>query len=115
MPGTRTYSVNVHSGERLRWAFEWCALSEPLLQGILAPFALELRIDDVLVPLNDITVDTKMSGSWHCRYWETMVSGWPAGQVVALEISYVLSEQIDDGQNLFPPGKYRQIIYAAVQ
>jgi hypothetical protein len=109
------YSVSVSAAEQLRWAFEWCALSDAQLQGILEPLTLDLRINDVSVPLNDITTGNKTAGQWRCRYWSTLVSDWPRGEVVTLDILYTLSQAINDGRDSFPAGEYSHRILVNVR
>jgi hypothetical protein len=114
-PGTHTYYVDVAASERLRWAFEWCATSETLLNNSLAPLVLEFSIDGVNVAKEDITRGAKSYPGWRCRTWATAVSGWPRGQSVTLEIHYRLQDAIYDGKDSFPAGDYYQVIYATAR
>lgn len=114
-PGTHTYYVDVAASERLRWAFEWCATSDPLLADILMPLVLEFTIDGVNVAAEDMTRAAKNYTGWRCRTWATEVSGWPQAETVTLEIHYRLLDAIFDGKNTYPAGDYYQVIYAAIR
>jgi hypothetical protein len=51
---------------------------------------------------------------WLCRNWSTMLSGWPAGRSVFLEIHFSHSRQVSDGRVDFPAGEYTQLLVAVV-
>jgi hypothetical protein len=114
-PGTHTYYVDVAPLERLRWAFEWCATSELLLDDILTPLVLEFSIDGMNVAAEKLTRGAKNYAGWRCRTWATEVSGWHRGETVTLEIHYRLLDAIYDGKDSYPAGDYYQVIYATAR
>lgn len=110
-PGTQAYDTVVKSDSQWLWTFAWCAKTPELLGKIIEPLTIQFFIDGTEASFPQIrTYDQLPQEGWSCRRWATLLGNWPAGSSVGLEIRYVLSESIYDGNETFPPGTYHQII-----
>jgi len=117
-PGTQRYSVQIRSDDEWVWDFVWCATSKERLDEILLPLTLSFNIDQVRLPddnFYEYEGEARTLKGWQCHYWVTILRDWQPGADVELDIFYSLSQQIFDGENVYPAGDYRQIIKVMVQ
>jgi eukaryotic-like serine/threonine-protein kinase len=113
-PGTITYQVPVAAAESYRWGAVWCAADAGTLVKILAPLSMELRIDGEKLTQEQYLEYETQSG-WPCRRWVVKLSKWSPGSQVLLELNYVLSERIYDGQDYYEAGNYQMILEVKVE
>lgn len=108
-PGVATYDLLVNATQTFRWVFTWCASNTLSLAAVLEPLAsIEFRVDGT-------TIDSVLEYSApDCRGWITLLSDWPTDQTISLEVVYVLSDELFDGNKRYSPGQYvQQIIVTA--
>ena len=109
-PGTRTYSISISSQQPYRWGAIWCGKDGNYLQQIMAPLDMQLWIDDMQVPNNQIRQYETIEFGVYCHRWATIVSGWPINRISTLELRYSVAYSVFDGWATVNPGQYKQVI-----
>ncbi len=109
-PGKQTYSLQLDASQPYFISERWCAWNPELLESNLQSVKFELIIDGILVPQEKIhqAVVHIYSGD-ECKLWMTNISGWDENTVTIVEYRFILSDWVDTGHNVYPPGKYREI------
>jgi hypothetical protein len=113
-PGSLEFMVDVTNDWNLIWPFYWCAADSDLLAENLPALTVIFRVDGVEISKENLLEYDRSSEGWACHYWATMVSGWPRGQKVDLEIAYHLNRELNDGYAIYPAGDYRYRVTANV-
>jgi hypothetical protein len=114
-PGTNHYNVTIPADSSWRWSFSLGTTDSNLFEEILLPEDVEFlingeRIDSNMFRMSDQTLEGKFS-----RAWAATLSGWRSGDRAELEIHYTLHSAVSDGNVVYPPGEYRQIISLVVE
>ena len=116
-PQTLTYPATVDAASTWRWGFSWCAIDSARLTEILKPLTVSFYVNGRQMPASAFLVHayTRPSNGWQCQRWSTILTDWPSGKMVELEIRYDLSQGIYDGEANYSAGEYRQIFYVTVR
>ncbi len=101
-PGIQEYQLTIDSDEALLLSFTWCADNTNRLQQILEPLIFSIQIDEIAIPSSSLL----QTDSSTCRIWDTVLSGWEAGNDVVLSLSYTLEADIFDGVAEYAAGDY---------
>jgi len=112
-PGLQTYHTAVSPDSQWRWGFSWCTVTKEQLSQISSG-AFEFRVDGIPLDAQVTEYGETLSNGWECKKWVTLLTNWPPGEQVELEIRYTLQNAFFDGQETFPPGLYRQVIVVDV-
>ena len=114
-PGVNSYSVEVKPDSKWLWDCYFCTMNENF-QDFMGSLTLEFLINDSPLEEGYIrTFDTPGIKGWLCRNWSTILSGWPEGRSVFLEIHFTHRRQVSDGRVEFPAGEYRQLLVVVVK
>jgi hypothetical protein len=114
-PGIKRYSVSVDAGSSWIWDCYIC-LKQDVFADNIGLISAEMKVDGKALPADALRISEKDGlAGWRCRYWSTMLSRWPAGNTVSLEIRSVYKQPVTDGDTEYPQGEYRQIISALVE
>jgi hypothetical protein len=113
-PGVQEYSVSLPAYSEWRWDFSWCAEGEAGLERILEQFDIAFSIGGEQIGEDIFRIYDSAKGGGYCRTWATLLSGWQPGDQTDLTIRYTLSESVDDGERVYPPGEYRQVMHVSV-
>jgi curved DNA-binding protein CbpA len=105
-PGTRSYNVTVSRGDKLLWAYYWCAADTATLQANLEYLSVDFVIDDYSLSESALLLSDRNITNWSCRYWVTILSDWESGTVIELDIRYSFSNTVFDGYENYLPGDY---------
>ena len=71
---------------------------------------MQLWIDDMQVPNNQIRQYETIEFGVYCHRWATIVSGWPINRISTLELRYSVAYSVFDGWATVNPGQYKQVI-----
>jgi hypothetical protein len=114
-PGVKSYSVEVTSDSEWVWDCYFCTKNENF-QSFMDSLTLELRINDARLEESSVRIFDKPGiKGWLCRNWSTVLSGWPAGRSVFLEIHFTHSRTVSDGRADFAAGEYSQLLVVVVK
>jgi len=110
-PGTAEYTATVKAGSPWMWDWSFCA-SKANFFAFVDSIVIRFRIDGYQLREGDhLRVDDGAGqADWLCRRWWTVLSEWPRGDAVQLEIHWTVSKDADDGVTVYPAGEYRQRI-----
>lgn len=111
-PGVKTYSLTISPQQNYRWGAIWCGKNGHILEQIMAPLDMQLWIDNVQVPKEQIYQYETVELGAYCHRWATIISGWPTNRATILELRYSVAYPVLDGWNAVNPGEYKQIILA---
>ena len=114
-PGVISYSIEVTPDSQWMWDCYFCTINENF-QEYMDSLTLEFRINDA--PLDESALrilDKPGVKGWLCRNWSTVLSGWPAGRSVFLDIHFLHSKTVSDGRADFPAGEYSQLLVVVVK
>jgi hypothetical protein len=114
-PGTNRYDVTIPADSSWRWSFSLGTTDPNLLEKILLPEDVEFRINGEWIDSNMFRMSDQTAEGRFSRAWATMLSGWRSGDKAELEILYTLHSAVTDGNVVYPPGEYRQIISLVVE
>jgi hypothetical protein len=113
-PGIQSYAVNVPADSVWIWGADFCT-TPATFSDFLSALTIRFIVDgETLGDDRFLIVDQTSGADWVCRNWATLLSGWPAGQSVNLEVRSSLDQPASDGKNYYPAGEYRQVIVAVV-
>ncbi|MGB7538562.1 MAG: hypothetical protein WBM17_08495 [Anaerolineales bacterium] len=113
-PGVYSYSVEVTQDSEWLWDCYFCTKNENF-QDFMDSLNVEFLINDVPLEEGSMRIFDKPGIlGWLCRNWSTVLSGWPAGRSVFLEIHFTHSRQVSDGRVDFPAGEYSQLLVVVV-
>jgi hypothetical protein len=114
-PGVKRYSTSLSADANRLWDCYFCA-KEAEFANFIDAIGVSFRVDGIVLPVDALRISEKPGvAGWRCRYWSTMLSHWPAGYTVSLEIKAVFKQEVNDGNAIFPPGDYRQAIGVLVE
>ncbi len=114
-PGVNSYSVEVTQDSEWVWDCYFCTKNENF-QSFMGSLTLELRINDSRLEESSVRIFDKPGiKGWLCRNWSTVLSGWPAGRSVFLEIHFTHSRTVSDGRADFAAGEYSQLLVVVVK
>jgi hypothetical protein len=114
-PGVNSYSVEVTRDSEWVWDCYFCTKNENF-QNFMDSLNLELRINDDRLEESSMRIFDKPGiKGWLCRNWSTVLSGWPAGRSVFLEIHFTHSRTVSDGRADFAAGEYSQLLVVVVK
>ncbi len=114
-PGVNSYSVEVTQDSQWVWDCYFCTKNENF-RDFMDSITLEFRIHEA--PLEESLLrifDTPGIKGWLCRNWSTVLSDWPAGRSVFLEIHFTHSRAVSDGRADFAAGEYSQLLVVVVK
>jgi hypothetical protein len=114
-PGVNSYSIEVTQASEWLWDCYFCTKNENF-QGFMDSLNVEFLINDAPLEEGSLRIFDKPGiKGWLCRNWSTILSGWPAGRSVFLEINFTHSKQVSDGRADFPAGEYSQLLVVVVK
>jgi hypothetical protein len=114
-PGVNSYSVEVTQDSEWVWDCYFCTKTENF-QNFMDSLTVEFLINDAPLEEGSLRLFDKPGiKGWLCRNWSTILSGWPAGRSVFLEIHFTHSRQVSDGRADFPAGEYSQLLVVVVK
>jgi hypothetical protein len=114
-PGTNRYDVTIPADSSWRWSFSLGTTDPNLLEKILLPEDVEFRINGEWIDSNMFRMSDQTAEGRFSRAWAAMLSGWRSGDRAELEIHYALHSAVTDGNVVYPPGEYQQIISLVVE
>jgi hypothetical protein len=114
-PGVNSYSVEVTRDSEWVWDCYFCTKNENF-QDFMDSITLEFRINDAPMEESSLRIFDKPGiKGWLCRNWSTVLSGWPEGRSVFLEIHFTHSRTVSDGRADFSAGEYSQLLVVVVK
>ncbi len=113
-PGEQRSEITVSAADPLYWRMRWCAANSDILRQNLSGRTLVMRfiINGVDVEAFQLrkTEETHPNTGWACHRWGTILRDLPTESPTTLVIEYELTQDVNDGRQVYPAGTYRQII-----
>ena len=114
-PGVNSYSVEVTQDSEWVWDCYFCTTNEKF-QDFMDSLIVEFLINGGPLEESHMRIfDNPGIKGWLCRNWSTILSGWPEGRSVFLEIHFKHSWMVSDGRADFPAGEYSQLLVVVVK
>lgn len=109
-PGTAEYTATVKIGSPLMWDWSFCA-SKANFFTFVESIDIRFLVDDEELRARDHLrlEDGSGQSGWLCRRWWAVLSGWPRGRAVRLDIRWTFLTEVDDGVTIYPAGQYSQL------
>jgi hypothetical protein len=109
-PGSADYTATIAYGSAWKWDWSFCTTKSNFFAFIDSVDIRFLLDDEELREGDHLRVeDGSGQTGWLCRRWWAMLSGWPRGRAVRLDIRWTYLTEVDDGVTVYPAGQYNQL------